>query len=178
MSQLTPCPQCHSERVWARAALGAFGVTHVAFCPGCARAATICTRCGTELELVRQPGAGSPGLDAAGNLLQCPACRQEATAAAPPLTGAASRLLAGSTRRSAAAPDAIRPRRAALSSFVPGISAPPVVQRVADDSEHLAATRYTRRRRLVGLVDDAARRADALARLEAELSRLEVEPEG
>ena len=46
------------------------------------------------------------------------------------------------------------------------------MQRVADECEDQAASRYARRRQLVDLVEDAARRADARARLEAELARL------
>jgi hypothetical protein len=48
------------------------------------------------------------------------------------------------------------------------------MQRVADDCERLAAGRYTRQRLLMGIVDEAARRADAMARLEIELSRLDT----
>jgi hypothetical protein len=61
-----------------------------------------------------------------------------------------------------------------MGRFVSDTPAPAVMQRVADDLEQLASTRYVRRRQLLGLLDQAARRADALARLEIELSRLET----
>jgi hypothetical protein len=46
------------------------------------------------------------------------------------------------------------------------------MQRLADDVEDLAAVRYRRRRQILATLEDAARRADASARLEAELRRL------
>ena len=49
---------------------------------------------------------------------------------------------------------------------------PSLMQRVADDVEVVTVDRYTRRRRLVALLAEAARRADAMARLEMELRRL------
>jgi len=153
MSQLSPCPQCHSERVWARAALGAYGITHVAFCPGCARAATICTRCGTELVLMRRANWNS------AEALQCPTCRQRV--GEPPVATAWSAGATGTARRSV------------LGRFVSDTPAPAIVQRVADESERLAAIRYVRQRLLLGVLGDAARRADAMARLEDELSRLD-----
>ncbi len=175
MSQLSPCPQCRSERVWARAALGAYGITHVAFCPGCARAATICTRCGTELVLMRQSTWVSPGRPRVESVLQCPACRQGVgTQPSPAVAGAGAgpATAPGATAAwSAAAAPAVR--RSAISRFVADSPAPAVMQRVADDCERLAATRYVRQRQLLGVVDEAARRADAMARLEIELSRLD-----
>jgi hypothetical protein len=170
MSQLTPCPQCHSERVWARAALGAYGITHVAFCPGCARAATVCTRCGTELVLARMSSA-QPGLRSS---LQCPSCRQEAgsgsTGSVAPVPGAA----AGVAAWSAAVTGQATLRRSAIGRLITGSPAPAVMQRVADDRERLATVRCIRQLELMGLVGEAARRADAMARLEIELSRLDL----
>ena len=173
MSELSPCPQCRSERVWARAALGAYGITHVAFCPGCARAATICTRCGTELVLMRTSSWVSPGRPQVQSTLQCPSCRQPAgSPSAPAATaGPAPATAPGLASAWSSAPAA---RRSVLTRFVSDAPAPAVVQRVADDCEHLAATRYVRQRALLGVVEDAARRADALARLEIELSRLDT----
>jgi hypothetical protein len=174
MSQLSPCPQCRTERVWARAALGAYRITHVAFCPGCARAATICTRCGGELVLMRQSSWVSPGRPRVEAILQCPACRQSVSQ--PASNPTATPLGGGGAPASAWAAASGAPataRRSLLSRFVAD-EPTGVVQRVADECEVLAATRYTRRRQLVGLVDEAARRADAMARLEIELSRLET----
>jgi hypothetical protein len=176
MSQLSPCPQCHSERVWARAALGAYGITHVAFCPGCARAATICTRCGTELVLMRQSSWSSPGQPRVETTLQCPSCRHAVggqPAASPSATGGGAAVSAFPS----APPSPATARRSAFSRFSTGAPTPVVMQRVADDCESLAATRYARQRQLMGLVEDAARRADAMARLEIELSRLETTEE-
>lgn len=175
MNQPTPCPQCHSDRVWARAALGDFGITHVAFCPGCARAATLCGRCGGELVLTRQSSIGVPGRARVETVLQCPSCRTTAmalpspTAAAHPApqTGGPAAPLWPAVRRRAVALE----RSAQPSSFL-GTAAPTVVQRVADDVESLAVSRYVRRRQIVDLVGEAARRADAMARLEIELRRL------
>jgi len=170
MNQPSPCPQCHSDRIWARAALGAYGISHVAFCPGCARAATLCGRCGGELTLVRQSSFAT-GRARVETVLQCPACRQTAAAmsalhpAAEPRTVAPSRW-AGAT----AAPPAGAATLPAHDAFT-GTSAP-VTQRVADDVETMAAHRYVRRRHLLDLVVDAARRADAMARLEIELRLL------
>lgn len=172
MSQLSPCPQCHSERVWARAALGAYGITHVAFCPGCARAATICTRCGTELVLMRQSSWSSHGQPRLETVLQCPSCRHAVGGQAAPPAGTA-----GATAVSAfpaAPPSPATVRRSTVSRFSTDSPAPAVMQRVADDCESLASTRYARQRQLLGLVEDAARRADAMARLEIELGRLEI----
>ena len=172
MSQLPPCPQCQSERVWARAALGAFGITHVAFCPGCARAATICGRCGGELVLTRESswaGAGHPRVAAR---LQCPGCRQSPTAPQPQPTSARPTFGSPPTAGTLAP----RPTRALLGAsrgFAPDDVAPATIQRVADDFEHLATTRYKRRCQLFSLVGEAARRADAMARLEADLARLD-----
>jgi len=174
MSQLSPCPQCRSERVWARAALGAYGITHVAFCPGCARAATICTRCGTELVLMRQSSWVSPGRPRVEATLQCPSCRQPAGSPSAPAASAGAAPAASSALTSAwsaAAPAATR--RSVLTRFISDSPAPAVVQRVADDCERLATTRYVRQRTLLSLVEEAARRADALARLEVELDRLD-----
>jgi hypothetical protein len=164
MSQLSPCPQCRSERVWARAALGAYGITHVAFCPGCARAATICTRCGTELVLMRQANwnAPSPRTEAS---LQCPSCRQSV---AEPTAQAAWSAATGQ-------PTA---RRSVLGRFVSDTPAPAVVQRVADTCENQAAIRYLRHRLMASVLGEAARRADAMARLEVELSRLDTTAAG
>jgi len=176
MSQLTPCPQCRSERVWARAALGAYGITHVAFCPGCARAATICTRCGTELVLMRQSSWTSPGRPRVESTLQCPSCRQPAGSPSAPAATAGTAPAASpslTSAWSAAAPAATR--RSVITRFAADAAAPPVVQRVADDCERLATTRYVRQRTLLGLVEEAARRADAMARLEIELGRLGAE---
>ncbi len=174
MSQLSPCPQCRSERVWARAALGAYGITHVAFCPGCARAATICTRCGTELVLMRQSTWVSPGRPNVESVLQCPACRQGVgTPPSPAVAGAGAgpATVPGATAAWSAAAPAVR--RSTISRFIADTPAPAVMQRVADDCERLAATRYVRQRQLLGVVDEAARRAAAMARLEIELSRLD-----
>jgi hypothetical protein len=175
MSQLSPCPQCHSERVWARAALGAYGITHVAFCPGCARAATICTRCGTELVLMRQSSWNTPGNPRVDTVLQCPSCRQPAGGPQPHTAPAVDR---GGAAAVSAFPSALAgpatARRAGLNRFAADTPAPALMQRVADDCESVASTRYTRQRQLMGLVEDAARRADALARLEIELSRLDL----
>lgn len=175
MSRLTPCPQCRSERVWARAALGAFGITHVAFCPGCARAATICARCGTELVLMRHSSWTSPGRPRLESTLQCPSCRRPAGPASPPAIAGAgpAPTASGLTAAwSAAAPS--RLQRQSLTRFASQTPAPVVIQRVADDCERLATTRYARQRTLLGAVEEAARRADALARLEIELSRLDL----
>jgi hypothetical protein len=177
MSQLSPCPQCRSERVWARAALGAYGITHVAFCPGCARAATICTRCGTELVLMRQSSWVSPGRPRVESMLQCPSCRQvTGSPSAPAATpGAASGTATGVSAWSAATAGPATVRRSSLSRFTADAPAPAVMQRVADDCEVLGTTRYVRRRQLLGMVEEASRRADAMARLEIELSRLSLE---
>jgi len=173
MSQLSSCPQCRSERVWARAALGAYGITHVAFCPGCARAATICTRCGTELVLMRQSSWVAPGRPQAESVLTCPACRQATGAQTvgatpPPPSPTLSTAWAPATGQATPA------RRSLLGRFAGDAPAPAVMQRVADDCERLAGQRYVRQRTLLGVVDEAARRADALARLEIELSRLDL----
>lgn len=173
MSQLSPCPQCRSERVWARAALGAYGITHVAFCPGCARAATICTRCGTELVLMRQSSWVSPGRPRVESILQCPTCRQGVGSQPAPATAGASPG-AGASAASAWSAAAPTVRRAALARFVADAPAPAVMQRVADDCERLATTRYVHQRQLLGVVEEAARRADAMARLEIELGRLDA----
>jgi hypothetical protein len=164
MSQLSPCPQCRSERVWARAALGAYGITHVAFCPGCARAATICTHCGTELVLVRHSN-WSTATPRTETSLQCPTCRQ-GIGDAPGRGGSA-----GVAAWSAAAAQPATARRSLLGRFTSDAPTPAVMQRVADDSEQLAALRYVRHRQLLGVLDEAARRADAMARLEIELQR-------
>jgi hypothetical protein len=169
MSQLSPCPQCRSERVWARAALGAYGITHVAFCPGCARAATICTRCGTELVLMRHSSWPSPGRPRVETTLQCPSCRQPAGSPSAPV--AAPAAPPSLTPSWPAAPSATR--RSVLTRFVSDAPAPAVMQRVADDCERLATTRYVRQRTLLGIVEEAARRADVLARLEVELGRID-----
>lgn len=186
MNQPSPCPQCRSDRVWARAALGAYGITHVAFCPGCARAATLCGRCGGELMLVRQSSWAWAGRPRVESVLQCPTCRQAAGAfpshalpggpevpsgAVPPAGGAAG-TAAGSR---GALPSASVPR-AAIGRFVSDRPAPPLMQRVADEVEGSSVERYQRRRQMVGLIQEAARRADALARLEIELGRLGDQP--
>ena len=180
MNQPTPCPQCRSDRVWARAAIGDYGITHVAFCPGCARAATLCGRCGGELVLTRQSSIGVPGRARVETVLQCPSCRTTAMALPSPSAAAPATPQPGVGAGNApAAPTwpAVRQRARAVerpaqpSSFL-GTAAPGVVQRVADDVESLAVTRYVRRRHLVDLVGEAARRAEAMARLEIELSRL------
>jgi hypothetical protein len=62
--------------------------------------------------------------------------------------------------------------RASLSRFVAGAPTEALMQRLADDFEDLARVRYRRRRQIVATVQDAARRADACARLEADLRRL------
>lgn len=179
MNQPSPCPQCHSDRVWARAALGAYGISHVAFCPGCARAATLCGRCGGELVLLRQSSWGA-GHTRVETVLQCPTCRQ--TTAAVPQARAAHPLLG----RWGSAPQGTEPQTtpARLSdaveeptAFLTGKPAPALMQRVADDVETLSAARYVRRRQILALVGEAARRADALARLEHELRRLPQHPE-
>jgi hypothetical protein len=180
MSQLSPCPQCRSERVWARAALGAYGITHVAFCPGCARAATICTRCGSELVLMRQSSWVSPGRPRVESMLQCPSCRQVTGSPSAPATTAGPAGPVGSTATGVSAWSAAtaRPatvRHTSLSRFIADAPAPAVMQRVADDCEVLGTTRYVRRRQLLGMVEEASRRADAMARLEIELSRLSLE---
>jgi hypothetical protein len=174
MSQLSPCPQCHSERVWARAALGAYGITHVAFCPGCARAATICTRCGTELVLMRQSSWVSPGRPRLESVLQCPSCRQSTGSPSAPVRPPATTPAGAVSTWSAAAAGSTMVRRSSISRFIADAPAPAVMQRVADDCEGLATTRYARQKQLLGLVDEAARRADAMARLEIELSRLDT----
>ena len=48
---------------------------------------------------------------------------------------------------------------------------PEHVQRLADLQEAETSARYERRRVIAGMVDDAARRADAMSRLEAWLRR-------
>jgi hypothetical protein len=178
MNQPSPCPQCRSDRVWARAALGAYGITHVAFCPGCARAATLCGRCGGELVLIRQSSWAASGRPHIETVLQCPTCRQTAASVphagrqATPAGPTAAPPRAGQASMSAAAPAM---ERSAIRRFA--VEAPPagVVQRVADDFEQAATSRYVRHRRLAVLIDEAARRADSLARLESELSRLETQ---
>jgi len=178
MNQPSPCPQCHAERIWARAALGPYGVTHVAFCPGCARAATLCSRCGGELVLVRQSSWAWAGRPRVETTLHCPACRQAVPAAhpapQPPALGVAAPAPAAPLARESAAPVS----RDTVARFVADAPAPQVVQNVADDLEDRARTRYVRRRSLLGLVEEAARRADSLARLEASLARLRLSPEG
>ncbi|HEV7677630.1 MAG TPA: hypothetical protein VGQ42_03590 [Candidatus Dormibacteraeota bacterium] len=62
--------------------------------------------------------------------------------------------------------------RPSLSRFVAGAPAPALMQRIADDFEDLASVRYRRRRQILATIEDAARRADAAARLEADLRRL------
>jgi hypothetical protein len=166
MSQLTPCPQCHGERVWARAALGAYGVTHVAFCPSCARAATVCTRCGTELVLARHSTGRTPGQPVRSSL-QCPSCRQAALGSPGSGSGA------GVAAWSAAAGGPATVRRSAIGRLITGAPAPAVMQRVADDCERVATQRCVRRLQLLGLIGEAARRADAMARLDLDLSRLD-----
>jgi len=104
MNQPSPCPLCHSERVWARRAERGGDVEQIAFCPGCARDA--------RLQL-----------------------------------------------------------RAVPAGFTPTVPAPGLLQRVVDDVEVITVHRYARRRRLVALIIEAARRADAMARLEMELRR-------
>lgn len=164
--------------MWARAALGAYGITHVAFCPGCARAATICTRCGTELVLMRQSSWVAPGRPQVESVLTCPACRQATSSQAGVPVGTASAGPAASPGPTASAWSAaasVNPallRRPALGRLVSDAPAPAVMQRVADDCEQLSASRYQRQRQLLGLVEEAARRADAMARLELELTRL------
>jgi hypothetical protein len=177
MNQPSPCPQCHSDRVWARAALGAYGITHVAFCPGCARAATLCGRCGGELVLSRQsswPVSGRPRVE---TVLHCPSCRQTAVsipghATEPPRPGIPAAPAGGRFGIGNGAA-AVRddPARSATGLLAP---ASPVLQRSADDAENQMAARYIRRREMVGVLEEAARRADALARLEQELQRLDT----
>ncbi|HXA30048.1 MAG TPA: hypothetical protein VN193_15000 [Candidatus Angelobacter sp.] len=174
MSQLTPCPQCHTDRVWARAALGAYGISHVAFCPGCARAATVCTRCGTELVLARMSSGTSPARPVGRAVLQCPACRQEATASPGQLSAAAPGTSGGVAARSSAMTGPATVRRSGIGRLIAGLPAPAVMQRLADEREQLAAQRCLRRLQLIGLVGEAARRADAMARLDVELSRLHL----
>jgi hypothetical protein len=174
MNQPSPCPQCHTDRVWARAALGAYGISHVAFCPGCARAATLCGRCGGELVLMRQSSWGA-GHTRVETVLQCPACRQTTAAVsqarqAHPLLAPWSRAGNGAEPQPAGARGgevAVEP-----TAFLGTKPAPALMQRVADDVETLSAARYVRRHQILALVGEAARRADALARLELELSRL------
>jgi hypothetical protein len=64
-------------------------------------------------------------------------------------------------------------RPSGLARFVSEAPAPGIMQRVADDCEDLTTTRYLRHRLLLGVLGEAARRADAMARLEVELSRLD-----
>ncbi len=184
MNQPSPCPQCHSDRVWARAALGAYGITHVAFCPGCARAATLCGRCGGELVLVRQSSWAWAGRPRVETVLQCPTCRQmagsvgrAAPAATPDMPKPAGTGVAPSPLSARRAADAGAVPRAAIGRLVSDKPAPALMQRVADEVESGAVERYVRRRTFVGLLDEAARRADAMARLEIELSRLDARRE-
>ncbi|MBV9101327.1 MAG: hypothetical protein JOZ46_08385 [Candidatus Dormibacteraeota bacterium] len=53
--------------------------------------------------------------------------------------------------------------------------APDYIQKLVDAEEAVIRARYERRRRMVAMVDDAARRADAMSRLEAWL-RYRPEP--
>lgn len=53
--------------------------------------------------------------------------------------------------------------------------APDYIQKLVDAEESVVSARYERRRRMVEMVDDAARRADAMSRLEAWL-RYRPEP--
>jgi len=165
MSQLSPCPHCRSKRVWARATFGSYGILHVAYCPACARASAICQRCGTEVTLTRAPGWVPSSDSTAEPVLRCPACRGPAALRPQPAgAGVASPLGADATK-----PTVVRPGR--IAAFASDAAAPPMMQRVADDFEDLASLRYRRRRQILGVVEDAARRADAMARLESELGR-------
>jgi hypothetical protein len=168
MNQPTPCPQCRSDRIWARAALGDYGITHVAFCPGCARAATLCGRCGGELVLTRHATLGVPGAPRVQAVLQCPSCRQTAV----PIPGPRPSPGAPQPATREPVPAASLLGRPAARTFTAEPAAPTIVQRVTDDAEAAATERYVRRRRLVALLDEAARRADAMARLDNELNRL------
>jgi hypothetical protein len=168
MSQLSPCPHCRTERVWARASFGGYGIIHVAYCPGCARASTMCQRCGTELALTRAPGGLSPAVAPAEAGLRCPVCRGEAALRTPAGGAGLASPFGGS---GAGSPTVAR--RRSIAAFASDAAAPPMMQRVADDFEDLASLRYRRRRKILGVIEDAARRADAMARLEMELGRLQ-----
>jgi DNA-directed RNA polymerase subunit RPC12/RpoP len=171
MSQLSPCPQCRTKRVWARATFGSYGILHVAYCPACARASAICQRCGTELALTRAPG-WVPASDPPGEpVLRCPACRGPAALRAQPAGAGVASPFGGAGGAAAATPTVVHRRQ--IAAFASDAAAPPMMQRVADDFEDLASLRYRRRRKILGVVEDAARRADAMARLELELGRLQ-----
>jgi hypothetical protein len=149
----SPCPQCQSERIWARAAFGPHGVTQVAFCPGCARAATLCSRCGGDLVMARQ----SSWIPRAETVLTCRACRYRTPLIPEP-------------------PPKVPAARGPLGRLLGGASAPARMQRVADDLENQASRRYVQLRGLLGVVVEVVQRADALARLDAELAHLDRLP--
>jgi hypothetical protein len=116
-------------------------------CGGCGRAANACPRCGWEW-------TGLPRSHAAAHRGVCISCQVLDLAAERQHLGAA---------------DVDRPPSAFASTFDSTRARSRLLQRLADSTERTAETRYRCYRLFADVAIRAHRRADAVARLEAQL---------
>ncbi len=148
MVEPSPCPRCGGPRAWIASASGAsHGPTVPVNCGGCGREAHACPRCGWEWTgLPRAERTSRRGTCISCQVLELAGQRRREREELPPTVPTA---FAGTF-------DATRARSRLL-------------QRLADAGESAALSRYRAYRLFADVAQRASRRADAVARLEAQL---------
>lgn len=148
MVEPSPCPRCGGPRAWM-AGTGA-GATLPVNCGGCGREAHACPRCGWEW-------TGLPRGHRASHRGVCISCQVLDLAAQRP-------------RHAVAVAEIDEPPPAFASAFDNNTRPRSrLLQRLADSTERTAETRYRCYRLFADVAGRASRRADAVARLEAQL---------
>jgi hypothetical protein len=142
----SPCPRCGSVRFWSAGA--AEGPTLPVHCDACGRHADACPRCGWEW-------TGLPRSQRNARRGTCVSCQ----------------VIELSGRRG-------RPEvpRAFADVFEEGRVRSRLLQRLADAGEQTGQSRYRAFQAFATLAEEAERRADAVARLEAGLRRMGAAP--
>jgi hypothetical protein len=146
MVEPSPCPRCGSARFWSAGAVD--GPTLPVRCDGCGRQADACPRCGWEW-------TGLPRSQRRARRGSCVSCQV---------------LELAGRRQHAEVPPAFS------DAFDDGKVRSRLLQRLADAGEGTGMSRYRAYRLFVEVADQADRRAEAVARLEAGLRRLSAVP--
>jgi len=150
MVEPSPCPRCGGPRAWLAGLIE--GPTLPVNCGGCGREANACPRCGWEW-------TGLPRSQRHSRRGTCISCQVIE--------------LAG-RRRGAHAEDTVAtPPPAFAATFDATRARSRLLQRLADAGEGAAEARYRCYRRFADVADQASRRAEAVARLEASLRELD-----
>jgi hypothetical protein len=144
MVEPSPCPRCGGGRAWLAGTIE--GPTVPVSCGGCGREANACPRCGWEW-------TGLPRSQRHTRRGTCISCQVIE--------------LAGRRQRPAEVPSTFS------NAFDPVRARSRLLQRLADAGEYSDEARYRCYQRFADIAEQATRRAEALARLEAGLRSIE-----